>query len=511
MDAIAVSDQREQVSYARAVRESACVAGCLQRVGVTSGDRVAVILPRGAGTVVATLGVLAAGATYVPIDPEYPPERIRLMLAETAPRAAIVAHTRSAQVPEGLDLVQLEQARAFTGAYVEPIGRRAGAPAYVIFTSGSSGRPKGVVVSHANVLALLRGALPLFDVTASDTWTQFHSMSFDFSVWEMWGALSTGARLVCVPLSVAQDPSALVSLLSHERVTVLSQVPSVFRYLLAAYRAAAAPHLYLRYVVFGGEQIDLSAVETFLSIAQARGESPECVNMYGITEITVHATFKRLDFATAATGGSPIGTSLPHLRIMLLDAAGTPVPPGAEGEIWISGDGVAAGYLGQPKLTAERFVTREIGGHVARWYRSGDNAVVSADGELDYRGRNDQQVKLRGFRVELGEIEAVLMGHPDVHSAAVLVQGSEKSGEGFLTAIVIPRHAEPIATALLRSYCMANLPAHMVPNRFFEHSKLPLTSSGKLDRRALADLASCLQGRVRQAKAGQPRYVEPKE
>jgi amino acid adenylation domain-containing protein len=394
-DAVALSDGEERLTYGQALAEGRHVAAALRDAGVRPGARVALLLGRGAGAVVAMLGVLAAGAAYVPIDPDYPPERVRVLLEDSEPDAVIAASADAAG--EGrLDLARARARACDDDVAPEPPPGGADAAAYVIFTSGSSGRPKGVVVTHGNVLALLRGALPLFDVGANDVWTQFHSTSFDFSVWELWGAFATGARVVCVGREAALDPRRLLALLHEERVTVLSQVPSAFRRLVTAHAAVQAPALALRYVVFGGEAVDLPSVDTFLARARARGEEPQCINMYGITETTVHATFKRIDARVAAGRGSPIGTPLPHLTIALVDAEGDPVPPGSEGEMWIAGDGVAAGYLGRPDLTAERFVARTVAGVDGRWYRSGDLAVRSPDGELEYRGRNDEQVKLRG-------------------------------------------------------------------------------------------------------------------
>ncbi|MEU8264344.1 AMP-binding protein [Micromonospora sp. NPDC048999] len=334
-------------------------------------------------------------------------------------------------------------------------------------------------MTHRNVTALLTAALPLFAVDERDRWSLFHSISFDFSVWELWGALASGATCVLVPDDAAASPAALVDFLARERITVLSQVPSVFRSLVLAHEQAGAPPLPLRHVVFGGESVDLGVIGHFA----ARMPTVRLVNMYGITETTVHATFRELSPADL-TGPvrSPIGMPLPHLSIDLRDEAGARVPDGQPGEMWVGGDGVAAGYLHRPDLTAERFVT--VDGR--RCYRSGDLARRLPDGALEYLGRTDQQVKLRGFRIEPGEIEAVLRDHPQVRDAAVTVITTPAGGQ-FLTACVVATTDE---LPDLRAHAARTLPRHMVPQRYVSVPELPLTPSGKLDRAALTDLAT---------------------
>ena len=426
------------------------------------------------------LGILKAGAAYVPLDPAYPEARLRARAADAGLRFAVAGtgHALACGLTE-------EQAVSTAAGEVPVQIKMTTGPddtAYVIYTSGSTGRPKGCVVTHGNVLGLLRAALPLFDVDHHDRWALFHSTSFDFSVWEIWGALATGGTVVVVPPRAALSPEELLDLLVRERVTVLNQVPSVFRYLDLAFEQAGRPETKLRYVVFGGESVDLGVLREFAARFPPE-RRPALVNMYGITETTVHVTFKLLDEAAlAGTARSPIGLPLPHLTVELRDADGQPVPKGRPGEMWISGDGVAAGYLGRPELTAERFVTRGS----RRFYRSGDLARRTADGELEYVGRVDRQVKLRGFRVEPGEIESVLRGAPEVRDAAVTVV-TTGGGARLLVACVVPRGDS--VTPAVRRHAAAALPRHMVPDRYVTVPALPLTPSGKLDRQALDDLA----------------------
>ena len=470
--AIAVTDGARSLGYAELAGRAGGLAARLAARGIGRGALVGVLADQTVDTVVAILGVLRAGAAYVPLDVSYPVDRLRFMARDAGLRVAV-----GAGALEGVDVLPVP---GDGGGGPPPLRLGEDDPAYVIYTSGSTGRPKGCVVTHGNVLALLRSTLPLFDVGPADRWSVFHSFSFDFSVWELWGALLTGAAAVCVPRETARLPEDLLDFLGAQRITVLSQVPSAFRALAVVYPARPV-ELALRYLVFGGERVDLAAIRGFT--AAVRGCRPVPVNMYGITETTVHATIKVLDERDlAGPVASPIGSALPHLAIELRDAeSGGPAPPGGPGEIWVSGAGVARGYLNRPELTAERFV--EDGG--ARWYRSGDLARPAPDGGLEYLGRADRQVKMRGFRIELGEIESVLAESDRVAAVAVVAVDRPSTGK-VLVASVVPR-ARPAddLVAHLRRHAAARLPRHMLPARYEVVDALPLTPSGKLDRRSL--------------------------
>ncbi|MEV5433192.1 amino acid adenylation domain-containing protein, partial [Streptomyces sp. NPDC052701] len=361
--------------------------------------------------------------------------------------------------------------------------------AYIIHTSGSTGRPKGVPVAHANVVRLFAAAAEHFDFGEDDVWTLFHSYAFDFSVWEMWGALLHGGRLVVVPHAVSRSPRDFLELLHREGVTVLNQTPSAFEQLMDAdgeRTSGSDPDQAgaLRYVIFGGEALRPERLRPW---ADRYGlDSPALVNMYGITETTVHVTYHRITPAdlTDPRRTSVIGRPLADLRVYLLDAAGRPVPPGATGEMYVAGAGVAAGYLDRPELTAERFLDDPFGPPGTWMYRSGDLARRRADGTLEYLGRADQQVQLRGFRVEPGEIEAVLAAHPRVSRVAVVVRRAE-SGAQQLVAYTVPAGQEPPSPAELRAHAAAHLPEHMVPAACVSVDALPLTPNGKLDTDAL--------------------------
>ncbi|HEY0556713.1 MAG TPA: amino acid adenylation domain-containing protein, partial [Thermoanaerobaculia bacterium] len=355
-------------------------------------------------------------------------------------------------------------------------------PAYVIYTSGSTGRPKGVVVTHANVHRLFTATDWWFGFGADDVWTLFHSYAFDFSVWEIWGALLHGGRLVVVPFWESRSPEDFLRLLAAERVTVLNQTPSAFRQLLRADEALPAD-LSLRWVIFGGEALEPASLAPWF--ARHGDEEPRLINMYGITETTVHVTYRPVRAADLAAG-SLIGEPIPDLAVHLLDRSLQLVPVGTPGEIHVGGAGLALGYLGRPALTAERFVPDPFASEPGvRLYRSGDLARRLANGDLEYLGRIDHQVKIRGFRIELGEIETALAAQPGVREAVVLARASisdEKTGERRLVAYVVAEAGDP---ALLRRALAERLPDYMLPAAFVFLDALPLTENGKVNRRAL--------------------------
>ncbi|PPT24483.1 hypothetical protein XarbCFBP7614_21260, partial [Xanthomonas arboricola] len=364
--------------------------------------------------------------------------------------------------------------------------------AYVIYTSGSTGTPKGVMVEHAQVVRLFETAQSAYGFAASDVWCLFHSFAFDFSVWELWGALRYGGRLVLVPRATTRDPHALYRLICEQGVTVLNQTPSAFKALVSRVRPSSDR---LRYVIFGGEALEPASLRDWY---EERGEaSPHLVNMYGITETTVHVTYYALGEVDAGRRYIPIGRRLPDLCVYLLDERGEPVPLGAVGELYIGGAGVARGYLNRPDLTAERFLpNRFVQDPQARMYRTGDLARYLPDGNLVFQGRNDHQVKIRGFRIELGEIEARLSEHPAVREAVVVAQGegADKrlvayvmgdafSGDGQLVGYFIGENTvDPLDVADLRDNLAQRLPDYMVPAHLIRLDDLPQTVNGKIDR-----------------------------
>ena len=362
--------------------------------------------------------------------------------------------------------------------------------AYVIYTSGSTGSPKGVMVEHRNVTRLFAATKAWFEFGANDRWTLFHSYGFDFSVWELWGALIYGGRLVVVPKNVARSPEDFYRLICQEKVTVLNQTPSAFRQLIQAQKAVKQERQehQLRYVIFGGEALEVSSLRPWYE--QNRESRTQLINMYGITETTVHVTYRALqEVDTERTGWSPIGCRIPDLRTYILDAEREPVPVGVVGELYIGGAGIARGYLNQPELTGERFTKDPFVGHgEERMYRTGDLGRWLADGSIEFIGRNDFQVKIRGHRIELGEIEARLAEHEQVREALVMVREDGNGGKRLVAYVVT--ESEPDAGELagrLRAHLANSLPEYMVPAAFVRLVAMPLTPNGKLDSKALPD------------------------
>ncbi|HLL45779.1 MAG TPA: amino acid adenylation domain-containing protein, partial [Longimicrobiaceae bacterium] len=444
-DAVALVHAGRTLTYAELDRRANRLAHTLVALGVGPEVPVALCLERSAEMVVALLGVLKAGGAYVPLDPAFPAERLALALADCGAPVLVTEERYLGSFPGGggrflcldRDAAQLE-AGPDHAPEVEVVP---GSLAYVIYTSGSTGRPKGVLVPHSQVVRLFLATEAWFDFGPDDVWTLFHSYAFDFSVWEIWGALLYGGRLVVVPLDTARDPAAFRELLAHEGVTVLNQTPSAFRQLAAAdEQAGDGAGLALRYAVFGGEALEPASLRSW---TRRHGyERPRLVNMYGITETTVHVTCRPLG-PEEVEGGAPalVGGPIPDLRVYVLNRVGDPEPIGVPGEMSVGGAGLARGYLGRPDLTAERFVPDGLSGEPgARLYRSGDRARWSAAGELEYMGRIDQQAKIRGFRIEPGEVECVLAEHPGVREAAVVVRDapSGEPGDKRLVAYVVP-------------------------------------------------------------------------
>jgi amino acid adenylation domain-containing protein len=354
---------------------------------------------------------------------------------------------------------------------------------YVIYTSGSTGRPKGTQLTHRNVARLLDSTQPWFGFGEQDVWTNFHSYAFDFSVWEIFGALCTGGKLVVVPFWVSRSPDDFVALLREQRVTVLNQTPSAFRQLMHSAALAAGGRLPLRCVIFGGEALEPESLRPWID--RFGDQQPQLVNMYGITETTVHVTYRPIVRADLDAQSSPVGACIPDLGLWVLDGDLNPLPAGVPGELHVSGAGLARGYLNRAGLSAERFVAAPHGDAGGRLYRTGDLVRWRGDGQLDYLGRIDHQVKIRGFRIELGEIEAQLLAQPEVREAVVLAK--EGAGGTRLVAYVSARAGHTADALVLRERLLQKLPDYMVPAALMVLDAVPLNSNGKVDRKALPD------------------------
>ncbi|MCW7542129.1 amino acid adenylation domain-containing protein, partial [Aquabacterium sp. A7-Y] len=457
--------------------------------GVGPDVLVAICLERSLEMVIALLAVLKAGGAYVPLDPAYPTERLAAMLEDARPRLLLTRqHLLEADTIPVLALDrEADRIAQQPDANLLPAELGLGPQhlAYVIYTSGSTGRPKGVMVEHRNVVRLFSATQSWFHFDGRDVWTLFHSFAFDFSVWELWGALLHGGRLVVVPQLTSRSPADFWRLLCEEGVTVLNQTPTAFRQLMAAAAEATdTPEPDLRLVIFGGEALELHTLRPWV---ERRGvQRPRLVNMYGITETTVHVTYRQLSLEDIRSEtSSVVGCPIPDLHVHILDTQRRPVPVGVPGELYVGGAGVARGYLGQPELSAERFIADPFSDQPrSRLYKTGDLGRWRPDGSIDYLGRNDQQVKIRGFRIELGEIEARLAGLPGVGDAVVLAR-EDQPGDKRLVAYVTPQGGALPDPESLRTRLKAVLPVYMVPTAFVRLPALPLTPNGKLDRRAL--------------------------
>nr|WP_256672636.1 non-ribosomal peptide synthetase [Pseudomonas sp. C1C7] len=490
--ATALVFEGEALSYGELNARANRLAHRLIALGVKPDQRVAICVERSAAMVVGLMAILKAGGAYVPLDPEYSGERLVFILADTAPLlvladaagrqalgAALQAHT----------VLDPRDVHAEADANPEVIGLTPSNLAYIIYTSGSTGQPKGVMVEHAQVVRLFDTTHPFFGFESRDVWCLFHSFAFDFSVWELWGALRYGGTLVLVPHAITRSPQAFYQLICEQGVTVLNQTPSAFTALMEYVQPSSDR---LRYVIFGGESLQPSTLRDWYG---DREESvPQLVNMYGITETTVHVTWYPLTSSDAQQTDSVIGQCLPDLKLYLLDAHGQPVPMGEVGEMYVGGAGVARGYLNRPELTAERFLHDPFAGKAnARMYRSGDLARYLPNGNLAFLGRNDDQVKIRGFRIELGEIAAKLAEHPSIREAVVVAQG-EETGKRLVAYVLAPSEVQNASIAsefglamagTLRDYLSERLPDYMVPSAFVRMERFPLTTNGKLDLKAL--------------------------
>ena len=486
---VAVVSGADRLTYRELDARADTLADRLRALGVGPESCVGVLLEPSLETIVATLAVMKAGGAYVPMDVAFPTERMELMLTETGAEL-VLAHAATADsVPAGhwtvLDLTVLDSEGS--PGDLGPAAERSltlaqpGNACYVIFTSGTTGRPKGTTVIHDNVTRLIGAARQRLEIGRGDVWTMFHSLAFDFSVWEIWGALTTGGRVVVVPAPMIRDTEAFYRLVCDAGVTVLSQTPSAFRQ-FEAVDARVGAALRLRAVVFGGEALDQASVRRWASRHGYCG--PRLINMYGITETTVHVTFRELDEERTGRALTQLGSPLPGMRVHVLDRRGELCPVGAVGEIYVGGSGLTRGYTGHPDLTAARFVPDHLGEVPGRrLYRSGDLGRWNADGDLEYLGRSDTQVKVRGYRMELGEIEAALERSPDVQQAIALVApGPQGDSELRVYAAVAGREPD---SASLRAYLESMLPRYMVPSVITVLDELPINTNGKVDTSSL--------------------------
>jgi len=485
-NAPALTFEGQTLTYGELNRRSNQLAHYLKRLSVGPETLVGLFVARSVETVVGILGILKAGGAYLPMDPIYPEDRLAFMLDDAKAPVVLTQSALAGQLPSHRSkVVCFDTDRELLSSQPETNPASSAAPenaAYVIYTSGSTGKPKGTLVTHHNVVRLMRSTEAWYGFNEKDVWTFFHSHAFDFSVWELWGALFYGGRVVMVPYLLSRSPEEFYELLVREKVTVLNQTPSAFKQLMQAEAGLGPnPDLALRYVIFGGEALEMQSLEPWFALHG--DQRPLLVNMYGITETTVHVTYRPVS-AADVNSGSVIGIPIPDLRVYILDPYGQPVPIGVRGEIYVGGAGVARGYLNRDDLTKERFLPDPFAGKTgSALYRSGDLARFLPNRDIEYFGRIDSQVKIRGFRIELGEIEAVLGRHPAISHCIVVAQRQES--EKRLVAYLQSEKTTSIDLAELRIHLKRQLPDYMIPSAFVVLEKFPLTANGKIDHQAL--------------------------
>ncbi|WP_230458631.1 non-ribosomal peptide synthetase [Microcystis aeruginosa] len=517
-DAVAVLCSGEQLTYNELNCRANQLAHYLQSLGVKPDQLVGICLERSLEMIVGLLGILKAGGAYLPLDPEYPSERLSFMLEDAQLSVLLTQQKLGETLPQhqasiiclDTDWEKIaENSHSNLENTVTPDNL-----AYVIYTSGSTGKPKGVLVNHSNVVRLFASTDSWYHFNSEDVWTLFHSYAFDFSVWEMWGALLYGGRLVVVPYLITRSPEAFYQLLCQEKVTILNQTPTAFRQLIQVEESLKGSFpplsrgvrgdrssttdndLSLRLVIFGGEALEINSLQPWF---QRHGDQcPQLVNMYGITETTVHVTYRPLSMNDLNSTASVIGRPISDLQVYLLDQHLQLVPVGVPGEMYVGGAGVTKGYLNRPELTTERFISSPFekdevipptplnkgGNEPSKLYKTGDLGRYLPDGNIEYLGRIDNQVKIRGFRIELGEIEALLASHPQIWETVVIVR-DDATGDKRLVAYIVPQSEKTITINEIRQFLKAKLPDYMIPNAFVILDALPLTANGKIDRRAL--------------------------
>jgi len=460
----------------------------LRELGVGPESLVGVHLDRSFDLVVAIFAILKAGGAYLPLDLACPEDRLTFMLEDSHSKVLLTHSDFTGRfVPYKGAVVcldrEVDRIAGYSAENIPPVTQPHHL-AYVIYTSGSTGTPKGCLVTQANVARLFTSTDAWFHFGSQDVWTLFHSSAFDFSVWEIFGALLYGGRLVIVPYMVSRSASAFRELLIRERVTVLNQTPSAFRQVVQADRVMPHGDMALRYVIFGGEALEFQSLRPWFE--RYGDQKPQCINMYGITETTVHVTYRLVRLADLENNsGSNIGIPIPDLQVYVVDPQMQRVATGGTGEMLVGGLGVARGYLNRPDLTKSRFIANTFEPEKSpRLYRSGDLARVLENGDLEYLGRIDHQVKIRGFRIELTEIESMLARHPAVKECAVLAR-TDAGSEPRLVAYLVTGEDAHLGVEELRTHLAQKLPEYMVPSAFVFLAGFPLTVNGKLDREAL--------------------------
>ncbi|HBZ81137.1 MULTISPECIES: non-ribosomal peptide synthetase [Brevibacillus] len=481
----AVVFEQKRLSYDQLNQKANQLAHCLRERGVTAESIVAVLMPPSVDMIVAILAVLKAGGAYLPIDPDLPAHRVEYMRQDS--QAAYVVTLQAQSLGSGFaDVIFADDERLnhYSVANLEPI-HQPNQLAYIIYTSGTTGNPKGVMIEHRNVVRLFFHDNNRFAFSCDDTWVLFHSFGFDFSVWEIFGALLHGGKLLLLSNVLKRDYRQLVQRLREEQVTVWNQTPSSFYQFIEEELKQLDKKLCLRYVIFGGEAL----LPAKLAAWHDKYPETKLINMYGITETTVHTTYKEIAAEQIRSNEKRIGVPFSTVHLHILNRQGDVVPTGVVGEICIGGEGVARGYLNKPELTAERFQLCQLGGQMQRLYRSGDLGRYSSDGEVEYIGRRDKQVKIRGYRIELDEVRSHLLTMEGIQEAVVMAREIEEDGKILCAYVVMKEEqAERFDPVEIRQYMQTRVADYMIPSFILLLDKIPLTINGKVDDNQLLQM-----------------------
>ncbi len=476
---IALKYEDRTMNYVQLDKESTQLAFLLRSKGVEANSVVGLMTDRSIEFIIGLLAILKSGGAYLPIDFDYPRERKKYLLENSGTKLLLTKKEFEEDLAYDLETIFIDEVQEDSDQVpeIDSINEPSDL-CYVIYTSGTTGNPKGVMVEHRNIVRLFFNDEVPFTFQSDDVWTMFHSHSFDFSVWEIFGALLFGGKLIIIPKMVARDTQAYHHILKQEKVSILNQTPSAFYNLIQAELSGPETELSLRHVIFGGEAL----VPGRLKDWRLRYPDVKLVNMYGITEVAVHVTYKEITEKEIENNISDIGKPLPTLSAFVFDKHMNPVPYGVIGELYVGGAGVTRGYLGKEQLTKEKFIQSPHDSD-RRLYRTGDLARVLSSGDLEYLGRADHQVQLRGFRIELGEIENQLNLYPTVKEAVVIMK--ENQDHTFLTAYYVSEKTTDIET--IRGFLSGKLPDYMIPSYYVHLEEVPLTVNGKLDKAALPD------------------------
>lgn len=477
---IAVVYEQERLTYRELNQRANQLARTLKENNVERESIVAILMDRSLDMIISILAVLKSGGAYLPINPTYPKERIKYMLEDSGSEVIIVQHCNIGDISLNKKIIDMNDENIFSRESMNlAIINEPQDIAYIIYTSGTTGKPKGAMIEHRNVVNLMKNNKMEFNFSEYDVWTMFHSFCFDFSVWEMYGALLYGGRLVMVSTFVAKDTGKFLQMLKDEEVTILNQTPTAFYNLVQEEMKCDDAELKIRYVIFGGEALKPIILKDW----KQKYSNTKLINMYGITETTVHVTYKELSDEDIIGNISNIGKAIPNVTAYILDKNRALLPIGVTGELYVGGPGVGRGYLNKPELTIDRFIKSQFKNDEIL-YRSGDLARRLSNGDMEYLGRIDQQVKIRGYRVEPGEIENRLLKHELIKEATVIDRQDDKNNN-YLCAYIVG--TKELNTEKLRNYLSEQLPHYMIPSYFVQISEMPLTSNGKLNKKLLPD------------------------